>query len=210
MNTRQLLLVVIAASLGVGLLSIGVIQTSNSQVAQQSSPVIKAYFTSQLQGDCGAPGAFINPVCVILDLMKSARKRVLIAMYESKKTENDPLGNQLRMDLLDAVKNLSVPVYVLLGNDNSLNSSSDEKVSEYLGKQVICTSTIHQRKSEERVGMHHKFIVIDDQIVITGSLNWNGSSIENNTENIIVIESAQLAWEFAEEFRRIWGCASFE
>ena len=52
--------------------------------------------------------------------------------------------------------------------------------------------------------MHHKFCVIDEKIVWTGSFNptYSGSSRENN--NALVIMSSLLAAQFIEEFERLW------
>jgi phosphatidylserine/phosphatidylglycerophosphate/cardiolipin synthase-like enzyme len=52
--------------------------------------------------------------------------------------------------------------------------------------------------------LHDKFLVIDDRVVITGSMNWNSNSIEDNRENIVVIESEELARAYTLEFRNIW------
>lgn len=34
--------------------------------------------------------------------------------------------------------------------------------------------------------MHHKFIVIDDELVMNGSFNWTVTAVKNNNENIVV------------------------
>jgi cardiolipin hydrolase len=35
--------------------------------------------------------------------------------------------------------------------------------------------------------MHHKFVIIDNKVLITGSLNWSAHGVNNNNENIIII-----------------------
>lgn len=51
--------------------------------------------------------------------------------------------------------------------------------------------------------MHHKVIVIDHQIVITGSYNFSSNAEERNDENIIVIYDEELAAQYIQEFERI-------
>lgn len=52
--------------------------------------------------------------------------------------------------------------------------------------------------------MHHKFAVIDDKILLTGSLNWTASAISKNHENLLIMKDCSIAIEFIEEFSRLW------
>jgi phosphatidylserine/phosphatidylglycerophosphate/cardiolipin synthase-like enzyme len=55
--------------------------------------------------------------------------------------------------------------------------------------------------------MHHKVIIIDGQIVITGSYNFSRSAEESNDENVLVIHSQAVAAQFLAEFQRVFGLA---
>lgn len=50
--------------------------------------------------------------------------------------------------------------------------------------------------------MHNKYAVIDDSIVITGSMNWTTSGSEKNAENMLIIENAGLAKIFQADFAK--------
>ena len=52
--------------------------------------------------------------------------------------------------------------------------------------------------------MHHKFAVIDNKKVITGSFNWSPSAAHTNDETLLVIESPKLAAHFTQEMDRMW------
>jgi phosphatidylserine/phosphatidylglycerophosphate/cardiolipin synthase-like enzyme len=52
--------------------------------------------------------------------------------------------------------------------------------------------------------MHHKFIVIDNEIVQFGSLNYSENAIKRNNENILIIYNNQIATAFVQEFERLW------
>ncbi len=56
--------------------------------------------------------------------------------------------------------------------------------------------------------MHHKFIVIDDQVVITGSYNFSRSAEERNDENVLVIYDPAIASLYREEFDRLFAVAN--
>jgi phosphatidylserine/phosphatidylglycerophosphate/cardiolipin synthase-like enzyme len=55
--------------------------------------------------------------------------------------------------------------------------------------------------------MHHKFFVIDEQIVITGSYNFSRSAEERNDENTLVIHNVEIAKQYLDEFKRIFSLA---
>ena len=56
--------------------------------------------------------------------------------------------------------------------------------------------------------MHHKVIVIDGSIVITGSFNFTVSADKENDDNVLVIHNADLAKLYLQEFDRVWGLAT--
>jgi phosphatidylserine/phosphatidylglycerophosphate/cardiolipin synthase-like enzyme len=51
--------------------------------------------------------------------------------------------------------------------------------------------------------MHHKIIIIDESIVITGSFNFTATADESNDDNLIVIHSPALARLYLEEYDRV-------
>lgn len=53
--------------------------------------------------------------------------------------------------------------------------------------------------------MHHKFIIIDNNKLISGSLNWTMNAIRNNWENIFITNDHELVDPFKQEFKRLWA-----
>ncbi|MBE9523710.1 MAG: DUF1669 domain-containing protein [Chloroflexi bacterium] len=51
--------------------------------------------------------------------------------------------------------------------------------------------------------MHHKVIIIDEKIVITGSYNFSRSAEERNDENVLIIHNAEVAKAYLGEFERV-------
>ena len=52
--------------------------------------------------------------------------------------------------------------------------------------------------------MHHKVLIIDGQIVVTGSYNFSANAEERNDENVLVIYSTAVAAQFLAEFERVY------
>jgi len=55
--------------------------------------------------------------------------------------------------------------------------------------------------------MHHKVIIIDEKIVITGSYNFTNSAETRNDENVVIIFSPEAAEQYMAEFQRVFGMA---
>jgi phosphatidylserine/phosphatidylglycerophosphate/cardiolipin synthase-like enzyme len=56
--------------------------------------------------------------------------------------------------------------------------------------------------------MHHKVIIIDQRIVITGSYNFTASAEANNDENVVVLYDRDAAAKYLEEFQRVYEQAT--
>lgn len=56
--------------------------------------------------------------------------------------------------------------------------------------------------------MHNKVIVVDERYVITGSLNFSTNAEESNDENVIIIDSPDIAKLYMQDFERIWSMAT--
>ncbi|MDF5710633.1 MAG: phospholipase D-like domain-containing protein [Nostoc sp. S4] len=52
--------------------------------------------------------------------------------------------------------------------------------------------------------LHHKFAVIDNKTVITGSHNWSDAANNGNDETLLVIESPIVAAHYVREFARLY------
>jgi len=52
--------------------------------------------------------------------------------------------------------------------------------------------------------LHHKFAVIDDQVVISGSHNWSAAANHQNDETLIVIDNQTVAQHFVQEFTHLY------
>jgi cardiolipin hydrolase len=52
--------------------------------------------------------------------------------------------------------------------------------------------------------MHHKFVVIDNDILVSGSFNWTMTALSGNWENIIVTSEPKLVIPFSQHFSQLW------
>ena len=103
--------------------------------------------------------------------------------------------DELAEALINAHKR-GVDVKVIIDDQWLYSSGSDYEKLLAAGVDV---------RGDDREGlMHHKVMIIDGCIVVTGSYNWSWSAENENDENIIILRSQRIAQEYLEEFNRIW------
>ncbi len=88
-------------------------------------------------------------------------------------------------------------VKVITDNDKSLDMGSDIAQLAKEGIAVKMDSTPNH--------MHHKFMVVDDKSLITGSYNWTLSAARYNHENVLLTTEVGLVKSFLKEFSQLWG-----
>ncbi len=57
--------------------------------------------------------------------------------------------------------------------------------------------------------LHHKFALVDDRVVITGSHNWSPAANHNNDETVIVIEDPAIAAHYQRELERLYAITNY-
>ena len=56
--------------------------------------------------------------------------------------------------------------------------------------------------------LHDKVIIIDNSIVVTGSLNFSSSADEENEENVVILDNPEIAALYLQEYQRLWDQAT--
>lgn len=57
---------------------------------------------------------------------------------------------------------------------------------------------------EYDVGVHSKYVIIDDKLIILGSANWTNNAMCKNKEDSIAIYSTDAALKIGKEFEKVW------
>ena len=99
-------------------------------------------------------------------------------------------------DALMAAHDRGVEIDVIIDSDWKYSTGSD--YAEILAAGVDI-------RGDDRGGlMHHKVMVIDEHVIITGSYNWSSSAEDSNDENCLVLKSRSISELYLAEFDRIW------
>ncbi len=128
----------------------------------------------------------------MVDLIDRAKHRIHVAVFT--------FTSDVLAEALIRAHMRGVEVLVVLELDQA-----SVRGSEY-GRLI--SSGVNVRVDGNPSLMHHKFMVIDDMIVVTGSYNWSAAAEDRNDENIVVIVSEAINSSYEREFQRIWSQAS--
>jgi len=76
--------------------------------------------------------------------------------------------------------------------------------SKYSLKDELLENGFEVRVMPSGKTMHNKFVIIDQDLVITGSYNWTKNADTRNKENLVYIFDKKISQEFEEEFFELW------
>jgi phosphatidylserine/phosphatidylglycerophosphate/cardiolipin synthase-like enzyme len=153
--------------------------TTTVAYTQGGEGVIKAVCFSRIE-QCDS---------LLINLISQARKSIYVAIYSFTR-------DGLARALIEA-KGRGVDVRVVLEGDNAYASGSDY--------QLLKDGGVDVRLDGNPALMHHKFAVIDGELVVTGSYNWSTAAEDRNDENIVIIRDRHVAEAFTQEFNRLWS-----
>jgi phosphatidylserine/phosphatidylglycerophosphate/cardiolipin synthase-like enzyme len=72
-------------------------------------------------------------------------------------------------------------------------------------KTFVCAGMMVRRDDNDRVILHDKVIIVDNTIVVTGSFNYSSNADEANEENVVIVDNAEIAALYLQEFDKLWN-----
>ena len=130
---------------------------------------------------------------LILDTIREATQKLDVCVFT--------ISDDTISDALKAAFDRGLEVRILTDNLKVSDEGSD---IEYLYNSGI---DIRIDRSENH--MHHKFMVADGLVTITGSYNWTRSAALYNQENLLSTEDVSLVEKFTAEFEKLWNTYDF-
>jgi phosphatidylserine/phosphatidylglycerophosphate/cardiolipin synthase-like enzyme len=125
---------------------------------------------------------------IIVKRIQKAKKSIYFMAFSFT---SDPIGEAMIERFKKGVK-----VQGLFEKNGSNTKESEYK--KFLVEGIPVKTDINPHN------MHHKVIIIDDEVVITGSYNFSKNASKHNDENILLIEDPEIAKKYTAEFRRLY------
>jgi cardiolipin hydrolase len=159
--------------------------------------------------------AWLEESLKLLDRAKEPNKAQTSEVYFSP---GEDCRSRIRTAILAAKTSVDICVFTI--SDNLISESIIQKHKEGIKIRVItdndkCNdagSDIYElsmknvpvKTDTSPSHMHHKFVVIDNCLTITGSYNWTKSAASLNQENIVALHDERIASFYLKEFERLW------
>jgi phosphatidylserine/phosphatidylglycerophosphate/cardiolipin synthase-like enzyme len=80
----------------------------------------------------------------------------------------------------------------------------DQVDYQYSQSRFLVQKGIKTRISSNNYIMHHKFAIIDNRLLLTGSYNWTFSANNRNDENLMVIDNPEIIARYQNQFEKLW------
>ena len=146
------------------------------------------------------PGEFTCPAKVRFSPHGGAERAVVDTLRLAQKQVHAALYGLTNPTIEAALADLSrAGVRVALKTDRSQSSQKDQAA---LLARLRAVGVGVEVSQSGRL-LHHKFAVIDDRWVITGSFNWTRGAEQKNRDNVFIFNCPSLAARFEAEWETI-------
>lgn len=125
---------------------------------------------------------------IVIRNLKSAKSDLKICMFT---ISDDPIAESL-----DDCYSRGVNVRIITDDGKIFDKGSDIVPLNKKG--------INVRIDSDKSLMHHKFVIIDNIKLLTGSYNWTRTGADVNNENMLVTTNNKIVRAYKKEFQRLW------
>ncbi len=132
-----------------------------------------------------------RPAARIVEVITNARRSVVFMAFSF--TSDEIAGAMVNR------QQAGIPVRGVFERRNAEGIGSEFGPLREAGVEVLADGNCYT--------MHHKVIVVDERIVITGSYNFTSRAERTNDENLLIIEDPVLAAAYLGEFERVFSQA---
>lgn len=175
----------------------------NNYIVQETEPIplsfpeIENTSCIQVENTMSPVSAYFNDEILkhLIDILNSTKESLKIAVSW---ITNLSLFNQLEILAKRGVK-----ISVITNNDLINNGGYCLNLNE------LIECGIHMSLVEYPHLLHHKFAIVDDKLLITGSYNWTRFS-SKNYENMVVISDDVIIEHFNDEFTSLLDKAEYK
>lgn len=134
-----------------------------------------------------------NPSSLLkfLTFLSDAKKSVDICIY----VFTQPAMANILTNLVKAGVNVRVIT----------DGAEDDATSNQMDKLRKSGIVIKSNKRHTGALMHHKFVIVDGQLLLAGSFNWTNKAVVSNYEAVLATSERSLVGPFVVKFEELWN-----
>jgi phosphatidylserine/phosphatidylglycerophosphate/cardiolipin synthase-like enzyme len=125
----------------------------------------------------------------VMKSLKSAKKDLKICMFT---ISDDPIA-----ETVAGCHKQGINVRIITDDGKVFDKGSDIYSLSRMGIKI--------KMDTYRSLMHHKFVIIDNQKLLTGSYNWTKTGSDFNNENVLITDNNRIVKAYKKEFKRLWS-----
>ncbi|MBC6478531.1 MAG: hypothetical protein GDA56_12870 [Hormoscilla sp. GM7CHS1pb] len=154
---------------------------------QSVSSWYQVYFTTPGKPNTEIPDALIK-------LISQAKTSIHIAAFEFNL---DPIA-----EALIAAKQRGIDVKWVTDNEHGLKADGKPGHGQFA---KLKQAGIEIKDDNRGALMHNKFVIVDGQVLWTGSTNLTVNGTQKNNNNVLVMRSPEIAAIYEREFQEMWS-----
>lgn len=165
----------------------GLTMYSSSSIAEYLAPKVESTTLSKTHVTFSPKsGTTTN----IVKIINSAKSSIKIAAYS--------FSSKLITEALIKAHNRGVDVQIVL--------DKSQKTAKYSTYKELKSNNVPVRVNSRYAIMHNKFMIIDNDVLQTGSFNYTEAAENRNAENALtIIGDKVLIYKYTREWNRLWG-----
>ncbi|MBS0001024.1 MAG: DUF1669 domain-containing protein [Cyclobacteriaceae bacterium] len=125
----------------------------------------------------------------VIKALKSATKDLKICMFT---ISDDPIA-----ETVAGCHRQGINVRIITDDGKIFDKGSDIYSLYRMGIKI--------KMDTFRSLMHHKFVIIDNYKLLTGSYNWTRTGSDVNNENVLITTNNRIVKAYKNEFKRLWS-----
>jgi phosphatidylserine/phosphatidylglycerophosphate/cardiolipin synthase-like enzyme len=137
---------------------------------------------------------WMDPTPTIVERIEGAKKSVEVMCFV--------FSSQDIGEALIRAHQRGVKVRVLL--DNLFSGPGSTARWRYVPFKELRKVGVAVKFDDEDSKFHHKVVIVDGKTVMVGSFNLSVSAVEDNNENLLIVDSPEVAHQYQQEFERWW------
>lgn len=126
---------------------------------------------------------------IAIKCLSSARSDLKICMFT---ISDDPIA-----EAIDNCYDRGVHVRIITDDGKIFDKGSDI--------MPLFKKGINIRIDSDKSLMHHKFVIVDNMKLLTGSYNWTRTGADVNNENMLITTNNKIVRAYKKEFKRLWN-----